>query len=72
MRIPDDMVESLDQNGIDVSSAWLWCDVDVYNELYGSPLAQPVSLEAVTINELRFLDAAGSLTIRMSDNASSL
>ena len=72
MRIPEEVIESLDQNGINVSSAWLRCDVDVYNETYGDPLTQPVSLEAVTINEFRFLVDAGTITIRMTDSPTSL
>jgi len=64
MIIPAGVIESIDTNSVDVSSGWLWASSDVYSMDYNTVLAQPISVEAVVLNELRFLVDDLTLSIR--------
>ena len=64
MIIPAGVIESIDTNSVDISSGWLWASSDVYSMDYNTVLAQPISVEAVVLNELRFLVDELTLSIR--------
>ena len=64
MIIPQGVIESIDTNNVEISAGWLWCSVDVYSMDYNTVLSQPISVEAVVLNELRFLADTATLTIR--------
>lgn len=64
MVIPSGVIESIDTNTVEISSGWLWASVDVYSLDYNYVLSQPISIEAVALNELRFLTETATLTIR--------
>lgn len=66
MKLSDDVIASINENGVDVSSAWMWADADIYNIGYGAVLAQPVSVEAATLNDFRFLAETGTITVRQT------
>lgn len=71
MVIPQGVVESIDTNNVEISSGWLWCSVDVYSMDYNTVLSQPISVEAVVLNELRFLADTATLTIRRTSATTS-
>lgn len=64
MVIPEGVISSINTNHVDVSSGWLWSTAELYSLDYNYTLAQPVSVEAVVLNELRFLAASSTLVIR--------
>lgn len=73
MIIPSSVTQSIDTNFVDISSAWLWSTSTVYSDTtYTQMLAQPISVEADTLNELRFLDPTTTLTIRKTSDPTSL
>lgn len=71
MRISTDVLQTLNEQGVDVSSAWLWVDNDSYDGSYRQVLEQPISLEAVTLDFLRWKVSTITLTIRASDSITS-
>lgn len=71
MIIPQSVIESIDTNNIEISAGWIRCDSDIYSMDYNTVLTQPVSVEAVVLNELRFLAAEITLTIRKTTSATS-
>lgn len=71
MVIPQGVIESIDTNNVEISSGWLWCSIDVYSVDYNTVLSQPISVEAVVLNELRFMDETATLTIRRTTSATS-
>lgn len=71
MVIPQGVIESIDTNNVEISSGWLWCSVDVYSMDYNTVLSQPISVEAVVLNELRFLADTATLTIRRTSATTS-
>ena len=64
MRISTDVLQTLNENSIDVSSAWLWVDADSYDGSYRQVLTQPISLEAITLDFCRWKIGTVTLTIR--------
>lgn len=64
MRISNGVILSINENAVDISSGWLWSTAEVYSLDYQHVLVQPVSVEAVVLNELRFLANTTTLTIR--------
>ena len=71
MKLSDEVIASINENGVNVSSAWMWADVDVYNISYGNALVQPISVEAATLNDFRFYDSAGTITVRQTNDPTS-
>lgn len=71
MRISTDIIQTLDENRIDVSSGWLWVDADSYDSSYRQVLTQPISLEAITLDFLRWKTQTITLTIRDGHSSSS-
>lgn len=71
MRISTDVLQTLNENSIDVSSAWLWVDADSYDGSYRQVLTQPISLESITLDFLRWKVNTVTLTIRTSYNSES-
>lgn len=71
MRISNGVILSINENGVDISSGWLWSTAEVYSLDYQNVLVQPISVEAVVLNELRFIANTTTLTIRAeADNES--
>ena len=64
MRINADLVNSINENFIELGGTWLWSDKDIYSFDYLEILSQPVSLDVVTLDFLRFKDDEVTLTIR--------
>lgn len=78
MRVGPDIVNSIDTNAANISGCWLWSSEDVYppnysavlNKRYdagsGTWVTQPISVEAVTVDFLRWKTAYAEITIRVS------
>jgi len=64
MRINADLVNSINENFVELGGTWLWTDKDIYSFDYLEVLSQPVSLDVVTTDFLRFKDDEVTLTIR--------
>lgn len=64
MVIPEGVIASINTNHVDISSGWLWSTAEIYSLDYNYTLTQPVSVEAIVLNELRFLASTSTLTIR--------
>ena len=64
MRINSDLVNSINENYIELGNTWLWSDKDVYSFDYLEILSQPISLDCITLDFLRFKDDEVTLTIR--------
>ena len=64
MRINADLINSLNENYVELGGTWLWSDKDVYSFDYLEILTQPVSLDCITLDFLRFKDDEVTLTIR--------
>ncbi len=71
MIFSDESIESINQNFNDISSGWLWADIDVYDYEYRHIYAQPISVEAATLYDLRFQLSAATIVIRKSETANS-
>lgn len=64
MKISPLVIESIDTNTVDLDSCWLWSSSDIYNPDYSSVLAQPVSIEIISLNDLRWKAETTTLTLR--------
>ena len=71
MRISTDILQTIDENGVDLSSSWLWVDNDTYDTSYRQVLEQPISLEAITLDFCRWKVPTVTLTIRTTDSSAS-
>lgn len=71
MIINDDVIASIDENLVDVNAGWLWADCSVYSPDYASELTQPISVEASTLYDLRFVSSASNIIIRTSNISNS-
>lgn len=73
MMLPAGVVQSIDTNIIDLDNAWVFADQDIWSQDYSEVLLQPISVEAVDINDLRFKATEVTLEIRaVSDPASAV
>ena len=54
MMLPAGVVQSIDANTVDLDNAWIFADADIWSQDYSEVLLQPISVEAVDINDLRF------------------
>ena len=72
MILPAGVQQSIDKNNIDISTGWMFASFPIWNLDYTAPLAQPVSLAAVPLADLRFLDPTVTLVIRQSASPGSL
>jgi hypothetical protein len=64
MRINPDIINSISDNIIDISSSWAWVDVLAYSPRYTETFTQPISLEATTLDFCRFKEPVCTITIR--------
>lgn len=80
MRAGPDIVNSIDSNAANISGCWLWSSEDVYPPNYSTVLnkrydaatstwdTQPISVEAVTIDFLRWKTTYTEIVIRVSQD----
>jgi hypothetical protein len=59
-------IQSINTNLISVDNGWLYSSLDVWDPTYTAILTQPISLEAIGLEELRFLSNPTTLTIRQN------
>lgn len=71
MKISPDVIQSINEGGVDLSSTWAWFDSFVYSANYIEVYNQPMSLEATTLDYLRFKDDVTTITIRKSNDPNS-
>lgn len=71
MRISTDVLQTIDENGVNLSGSWLWVDADTYDSSYRQVLTQPISLEAITLDFCRWKLGTVTLTIREGYDPSS-
>ena len=71
MRINPDCINSISDNGIDISSSWAWVDVLAYSPRYTETFTQPISMEATTLDFCRFKEPICTITIRASSDPTS-
>jgi len=71
MKISPDVIQSINEGGVDLSSSWAWFDSFVYSANYIEVYNQPMSLEAVTLDFLRFKDDVTNITIRKTTDPNS-
>lgn len=64
MMLPAGVVQSIDANTVNLDQAWIYADQDIWSQDYSEVLLQPISIEAVDINDLRFQAAEVVISIR--------
>jgi len=64
MIVGPDFVNSISENNIDISSAWIFTDVDAYSYDYKEVMLQPISSEAVSLTYLKFKVPVTNIEIR--------
>ena len=72
MMLPAGVVQSIDANTVDLDNAWIFADADIWSQDYGEVLLQPISIEAVDINDLRFKSSEVVVEIRATPDPTSL
>lgn len=71
MRINPDIINSISDNKIDISSAWAWVDVLTYSPRYTETFNQPISVESTTMDFFRFKEPICTITIRETPDPNS-
>lgn len=71
MMLPAGVVQSIDANIVDIDNAWIFADADIWSQDYAEVLLQPISVEAVDINDLRFKATSVVLEIRATTDPAS-
>jgi hypothetical protein len=71
MRINPDPIQSINQSQTDVGSDWLWSSDPVYDNTYSQVLTQPISLDVVTLSDIRWFTPSPILTIRQTSDSNS-
>lgn len=72
MILPAGVQQSITKNNIDISTGWMFASFPIWNLDYSAQRPQPVSMEAVPLADLRFLDPTVTLVIRQSASPTSL
>lgn len=63
MILSDYTIDSINENFKDISSGWLWSSEPIYDESYRHIYTQPVSVEAATLLDYRWLSGTSASTI---------
>ena len=71
MRINPDPIQSINQSMTDVGGDWLWSSDPVYDNTYSQVLTQPISLDVVTLSDIRWFTPSPILTIRQTSDSNS-
>lgn len=71
MMLPAGVVQSIDANTVNLDQAWIFADQDIWSQDYAEVLLQPISIEAVDINDLRFKATEVVLEIRATTDPTS-
>lgn len=71
MMLPAGVVQSIDANTVNLDQAWIYADQDIWSQDYAEVLLQPISVEAVDINDLRFKATEVVLEIRATTDPTS-
>ena len=71
MRINPDPIQSINQSLTDVGGDWLWSSDPVYDNTYSQVLTQPISLDVVTLSDIRWFTPSPILTIRQTSDSNS-
>jgi hypothetical protein len=71
MRINPDPIQSINQSMTDVGGDWLWSSDPVYDNTYSQVLTQPISLDVVTLSDIRWFTPSPVLTIRQTSDSNS-
>lgn len=71
MILPPGVVQSIDKNKIEIWECWLTSSIPVWSLGYGQELAQPISISAAGLGDLRFSGSKATIEIREEPDASS-
>lgn len=71
MILPPGVVQSIDKNRIEIGECWLTSSIPVWSLGYGQELAQPISISAAGLGDLRFSGSKATIVIREEPDASS-
>lgn len=71
MRINPDPIQSINQSMTDVGGDWLWSSDPVYDNTYSQVLTQPISMDVLTLADIRWFTASPTLTIRQTSDSNS-
>ena len=71
MILPPGVVQSIDKNRIEIGECWLTSSIPVWSLGYGQELAQPISVSAAGLGDLRFTGPKATIEIREEPDASS-
>lgn len=71
MRVNPDVINSISENKIDISSSWAWIDVFAYSPRYTEIFSQPISMESTTLDFLRLKEPICTITIRETSDPNS-
>ena len=71
MKLGPDIVQSINESYIELGGCWLWADDLIYDPEYLEVLSQPVSLDCITLDYLRFKVPMTNITIRFGSHPTS-
>lgn len=63
MIFADSTIDSINENFRDISSGWLWSSENVYDAGYRHIYQQPISVEAATLYDLRWISGTSATTV---------